>query len=47
MRFGANIAEMVGQDSCASQAEILCVDWWLYLDISQHLPKLVVFQARV
>jgi hypothetical protein len=47
MCSGANIAEMVGQDHCASRAEILGVDWWLYLGVPQHLPKLVVFQARV
>ena len=47
MCFGANIVEMVGQDRCTSRAEILCVDRWLYLGFRKHLPKYVVFEARV
>jgi len=47
MCFGANIVEMVDQDRCASRAEILGVDWWLYLGIPKHFPKHVVFEARV
>jgi len=37
----------IGQDCCASQMEVLGVDWWIHPGIVEHFPKHVVLQTRV
>jgi len=35
------------QDHCSPRAQVLCLDWWLYLVLSLHLPTDVDLQERV